>query len=124
MSKGKKNNNIPLIIIGLVLVVAFGVIGWSCNKPSTGGTNVKPGNSPTKPASTPIITTVLGAQPPNMLGSPNAAVTVEEFADFQCPTCGLTHPKMKEINSIYGSRIKFIFRNYPLQIPAHDKAYD
>jgi len=38
--------------------------------------------------------------------------------------CGQMHPKMKELNSIYGSRIKFIFRNYPLAIPAHDKAYD
>jgi protein-disulfide isomerase len=66
----------------------------------------------------------MGAQPPNMLGSPNSSVTVEEFADFQCPTCGVMHPKMKELNSIYGSRIKFIFRNYPLAIPAHDKAYD
>jgi len=31
---------------------------------------------------------------------------------------------MKEVQRIYGSRIKFIFRNYPLAIPAHDKAYD
>jgi protein-disulfide isomerase len=30
---------------------------------------------------------------------------------------------MKEIQSAYGDRIKFIFRNFPLAIPAHDKAY-
>ena len=29
---------------------------------------------------------------------------------------------MKQIQGIYGSRIKFIFRNFPL--PMHDKAYD
>jgi len=57
-----------------------------------------------------------------MLGSPTAAVTVEEFADFQCPSCGATHPAMKEIQQIYGSRIKFIFREFPLTM--HDKAYD
>jgi protein-disulfide isomerase len=67
---------------------------------------------------------VLGAQPPNFLGSANASVTVEEFADFQCGACASVHPKMKQLSSIYGSRIKFIFRNYPLQIPAHDKAYE
>jgi len=66
----------------------------------------------------------LGAQPPNLLGSQVSPVTVEEFADFQCGACAATHPKVKEIISTYGSRIKFIFRNYPLQIPAHDKAYD
>ena len=31
---------------------------------------------------------------------------------------------MNEIKSLYGSRIKFVFRNFPLAIPAHDKAYD
>ena len=57
-----------------------------------------------------------------MLGSPTATVTLEEFADFQCPSCGLTHPVMKQIQGIFGQRIKFIFRNFPL--PMHDKAYD
>jgi protein-disulfide isomerase len=32
------------------------------------------------------------------------------------------HPIMNQIKSLYGPRIKFIFRNYPL--PMHDKAYD
>ena len=34
------------------------------------------------------------------------------------------NPIMSEIRSIYGSRIRFIFRQYPLDIPAHDKNYD
>jgi protein-disulfide isomerase len=59
-----------------------------------------------------------------MLGSPTAAVTVEEFADFQCGACAQVHPTLKELQGIYGSRIRFIFRNFPLGIPAHDKAYD
>ena len=57
-------------------------------------------------------------------GSPNAAVTLEEFADFQCGSCAATHPTMNEIKSMYGTRIHFIFRDFPLQIPAHDKSYD
>jgi protein-disulfide isomerase len=65
-----------------------------------------------------------GAQPPNQSGSQNAAVTLEEFADFQCGSCASANPAMNEIKSLYGSRIRFIFRNYPLQIPAHDKSYD
>jgi len=31
---------------------------------------------------------------------------------------------MNEIKAAYGSRIRFIFRNLPLDIPQHDKAYD
>lgn len=130
MSNGKKsNNNLPLVIIGLVLIVAVGGGWWLYSRNSGPKTpkantssNSATGNTTRQP--TPAGQNVLGAQPPNMLGSPNAAVTVEEFADFQCPTCGVKHPMMKELVSFYGNRIKFIFRNYPLAIPAHDKAYD
>jgi protein-disulfide isomerase len=126
MSNGKnKNSGLPLIIIGLVLVVAVGGAYWlynrNANPSKTGGGANRPAN---RAAATPATTNLLGAQPPNMLGSANAPVTVEEFADFQCPTCSVKHPLMKELASTYGSRIKFIFRNYPLAIPAHDKAYE
>lgn len=128
-SKSGKNSSsaLPLVIIGVVLVAVLGGAWWLYNRNTTATkTNNGATNKPTanKTASTPVTTNLMGAQPPNMLGSPNATVTVEEFADFQCPTCGMMHPKMKELTSIYGSRIKFIFRNYPLQIPAHDKAYE
>ncbi len=127
-NKNKGNINVPLVIIGLVLIVA--VVGgfWFYNKSKTPPVvkNNTNGNvkSNTKTAPTPVVSNVLGAQPPNLLGSPNSLVTVEEFADFQCGACASVHPKMKEIISTYGSRIRFIFRNYPLQIPAHDKAYE
>jgi protein-disulfide isomerase len=125
MSNGKNNNSgLPLIIIGLVLVVAVGGAWWLYNRNSTPAKKTASNASVANTAKTPAPVTVLGAQPPNLLGSPNASVTVEEFADFQCPTCGVKHPMMKELTSIYGTRIRFIFRNYPLAIPAHDKAYD
>lgn len=59
-----------------------------------------------------------------MSGSQAASVVLEEFADFQCGACAGVHPVMNEIKSTYGSKIKFIYRNYPLSIPAHDKSYD
>jgi protein-disulfide isomerase len=64
-----------------------------------------------------------GAQPPNMLGSPTATVTVEEFADFQCPSCAQIHTIMKEVQTGYGNKIKFIYRHYPLS-QMHKNAYD
>lgn len=64
-----------------------------------------------------------GAQPPNMLGSGTAAVTVEEFADFQCPSCAQVHAMMKTIQSSYGNRIKFVYRHFPLS-QMHKNAYD
>lgn len=115
-----KNSKTPLIIIGAVLVPAlvFAYIMMTRDKTPTVANN-KPANT----AKTPPVTAA-GAVPPNVLGSQTSSVVVEEFADFQCPTCATVHPKMKEVIATYGSRIKFVFRNYPLAIPAHDKAYD
>jgi len=113
-----------MAIIGLVLIAAIAGGWWFYSSSKTTGpaNPVKPppnANSTNTMASAPA-----GAQPPTMLGSPTASVTIEEFADFQCPSCAQVHPMMKEIQSIYGPRIKFIFRNFPLAIPQHDKAYD
>lgn len=124
MNEPQKSSGIPLIIIGAVLVAAFIAAYWFYNsaKPKP-VTNINAANT-TNTAKTPITSTSLGATPPNMLGSPTASVTVEEFADFQCGACAQVHPTLKELQGIYGSRIRFIFRNFPLGIPQHDKAYD
>src|SRR6476661_4008747 len=123
----KPKSNAPLLIIGAVLIAAL-LGGWywfSTTKPSanTASSTPKPGSTQPKPTGIPSSAPA-GATPPNYYGSPTAAVTLEEFADFQCPQCGATHPIMNEIKAAYGSRIRFIYRHYPLDIPAHDKSYD
>jgi len=116
----KSNSVIPMLIIGIVLVGVVGGSWWlySASKPDS-NTNV---NAKATPRASVNPNAPSGATPPNMLGSPTASVTVEEFADFQCSSCAATHPVMKEIQSTYGSKIRFVFREYPLSI--HDKAYD
>ncbi len=123
----KPKSNAPLLIIGAVLVVAL-LGGWywfSTTKPSTNTAAATPkaGSTPAKPAGIPAGAPA-GATPPNQYGSPTATVKLEEFADFQCPQCAATHPVLNEIKAAYGSRIHFIFRDFPLDIPAHDKSYD
>lgn len=125
--KSKKNSSFtPIVIIGLVLVIAVGG-GYMLFKTSTAPRpKTNSANRTTTPdsASQKYGTAPVGAQPPNMLGSPTAKVTLEEFADFQCGTCAAKYPMTKELIQAYGNRIQFVFRNYPLAIPAHDKAYD
>ena len=117
----------PILIIGIVLVIAV-IGGWlfynsSKTPPPSNATNTA--NKPTpKPAMTIPPDAPAGANPPEQMGSPNASVTLEEFADLQCPSCAAAHPAMNEIKSYYGPKIHFIFRNFPLQIPAHDKGYE
>jgi protein-disulfide isomerase len=47
-------------------------------------------------------------------GERNAPATLEEFADFQCPPCSALHPELKKIEDEYGSRLKVVFRHYPV----------
>lgn len=124
--KQEPKSNAPMLIIGLVLIVGA-VAGWyllTKPKTPTPANSNKAANSAnantakaTIPANAPP-----GASPPNQAGSPNALVTLEEFADFQCGSCAAANPVMNEIKAYYGSKINFIFRNFPL--PMHDKAYD
>jgi protein-disulfide isomerase len=88
------------------------------NRSAANGAKSTPVAAPTIPPNAPA-----GAQPANMLGSPSATVTVEEFADFQCPTCAQVHTMMKNIVSTYGNRIKFVYRSFPLT-QIHKNAYD
>lgn len=121
----KSSSFAPIAIIGLVLVAAL-VGGWwlysSSKSPSAKTASDK--KTDTVSAADLYAKAAPGANPPHYLGAQNAAVTVEEFADFQCPTCAGMHPVIKEIRAAYGDRVRIIFREFPLAIPAHDKAYD
>jgi len=52
-------------------------------------------------------------------GNPNAPVTLEEFGDFQCPPCGSFAAFGEELLKEYDSRIRLIFRNFPLSAHEH-----
>jgi protein-disulfide isomerase len=64
-----------------------------------------------------------GAQPPHIRGPIKPRVTIEEFADFQCPTCGKLYPTLKEIEAKYGSNVTVVFREYPMPV-LHANALD
>jgi protein-disulfide isomerase len=52
-------------------------------------------------------------------GNPNAPVTLEEFGDFQCPPCGSFATFGEELLKEYDSRLRLVFRNFPLPAHAH-----
>jgi protein-disulfide isomerase len=47
-------------------------------------------------------------------GGPNAPVTIVEFTDYECPSCGATQPVLEEVVKEYGDRVKLVARNFPL----------
>jgi protein-disulfide isomerase len=61
----------------------------------------------------PARTTVATAGYPSK-GPANAAVTIVEFSDFECPYCGGFYPTLKEIEKNYKDKIRIVYRQFPL----------
>ena len=47
-------------------------------------------------------------------GDANAAVTIVEFTDFQCPACAAMQPVLEEVLQSYGNKVRFVVRDFPL----------
>ncbi len=47
-------------------------------------------------------------------GDPDAALTLLEYGDYECPHCGRAHPIVKRVQKHFGRRLRFVFRNFPL----------
>jgi len=104
---------LPFAIIVIVLVGAVAA-GWAVLRSS------RESNNPPTPTPDPA-TEVKGAEPAHVRGNASAPVTLEEFGDFQCPTCGALYPEVKKIEGEFGDKLKVIFRELPL-LPMHEHA--
>jgi len=60
------------------------------------------------------------AQAPT-LGSPDAAVTIVAFSDYQCPYCHRAQTTVEEILARYEGKVKLVHMDFPLNI--HPGAY-
>jgi protein-disulfide isomerase len=60
----------------------------------------------------PVIKIATDDQPSK--GNPQAAVSVVEFTDFQCPNCAQTQPVLEKLLAEYGNRLRLVVRDFPL----------
>ena len=52
-------------------------------------------------------------------GNPNAPVTLEEFGDFECPSCKNLATFLNDLIKEYHPRVRLVFRNFPLAMHQH-----
>jgi len=50
-------------------------------------------------------------------GPATAPVTLVEYGDYECPSCGQAYPIVKELQRRLGRQVRFVFRNFPLATP-------
>jgi protein-disulfide isomerase len=110
----KSKSTLPFVIIGAVLVAVIAAVVLM-SRPSASNSTPAPNASPGQ-AQTQRQAPQPGAPNPYARGMPTARVTVEEFSDFQCPACGTLEPGLRRVMKDYEDRVRFVFRNYPLQM--------
>lgn len=47
-------------------------------------------------------------------GLDDAAITLVEYGDYECPYCGQAFPIVQELQRVFASSLRLVFRNLPL----------
>jgi protein-disulfide isomerase len=47
-------------------------------------------------------------------GKADAAVTLVEFSDFQCPFCRAAAPALRQVENKFGDKVQIVYRQYPI----------
>jgi protein-disulfide isomerase len=101
---------IPFIIIAVVamLTAGSGAMLYRAKQRVFAATNT-------------TITGQPGLAPQHVRGRARAPVTLEEFADFQCPACALATEVVRPLEKDYGSNLRIVFWNFPLPNHKHGR---
>ena len=100
---------LPFIIVICVALLALGGGAFLYRAKRSANATPKISKTETEPSSESI----------HVLGPADAAVTLEEFGDFQCPPCGKLSEPINQLQKQYNLRV--IYRQFPLPIHAHAK---
>ncbi len=104
---------VPFVIVVGVFFIAAGagtsLFFWKERTAKTASIRKSPARSGEKP----------GAEPAQMRGPLNARVKIEEFGDFQCPSCAALSPALNQAEQKYHGKVCVIFRHFPLASHPH-----
>jgi protein-disulfide isomerase len=67
-----------------------------------------------KPTSIPVVSSA-----DHVRGDENAAITIIEYSDFECPYCSKFHATMQQVMENYGGKVRWVYRHFPLSFHAN-----
>jgi protein-disulfide isomerase len=47
-------------------------------------------------------------------GATDAPLTLVQYGDYECPYCGQAYSIVKAVQKVFGPKLRFVFRNFPL----------
>ncbi len=109
---GMRNWGKPLVVIVLAVAVAAGAAVFLSREPAQVTQTSVAGS---------IASKLDGGERRHSRGPESAKVTLVEFGDYQCPTCGFYHPVVLELLKRYPQDLRLEFRHFPL-IAIHQNA--
>ncbi len=65
------------------------------------------------------IETFVIAETDHIRGNQNAAITLVEFSDFECPFCERQYQTMKQLLAEYPQKIRLVYKHFPLGFHAN-----
>lgn len=100
-------------LLGLLLIVPNAV---SFEKGTTANTNTPDSGSNAALAGDPVGDfRPVDAQRDHIRGANNAAVTIIEYSDLECPFCKRHHPTMQQLLAEYKGKVRWVYRHFPLE---------
>lgn len=110
-----KSKTAPVLVIVAAIFVAGGIAVYLSRQGSTAA----PSDGKNGAAAAPSVPQQPGGA--RIRGAADAPVTLVEYGDYQCPTCGHYHPILMELLSRYSGKLKLEYHHYPL-IELHQNA--
>jgi len=104
------NKTKPFIVIVVAVAMAAGIaVYWSRQSSASGESAAN---------AAPLAVNAGGG---HIRGKAEAPLTLVEFGDYECPSCGYYYPMVEEVLRRYPDKVKLEFHHYPL-IQMHQHA--